>query len=100
MLSASSVDADVYANPSTNNKNIPTQISAMELFLINRYLNLKLPAIIEVIKNNAKKILGNAVGKTIEKRAAHAKILLVVSANCANLFECQFIQVNSCLRGA
>ena len=89
MLSASSIDADVYINPKTNNRNIPIQSNAMLFVIINSNLNLKLPPIIKKIRNSAKKIFGSAVGKTIENSAAQAVILLVVSANCANLLRCQ-----------
>lgn len=90
MLSASSIDADVYINPRTNNKNIVIQINAMELLTINSYLNLKFPPSIEKNRKSAKKIFGSAVGNTIANNAAQAIILLDVSANCASLFGYQF----------
>ncbi len=90
MLSASSIDADVYTNPRTKNKNIAIQINAMELLTINSYLNLKFPPSIEKNRKRAKKIFGSAVGNTIANSAAQAIILLAASANCASLFRYQY----------
>lgn len=45
---------------------------------------------IEKIRNNARNILDQAVGKTSENMAAHAMTLLAVSACCAREVACQF----------
>ena len=44
---------------------------------------------IEKIRNKVRNVFGNPCGKTMENNAAHAMVLLTVSACCANLVVCQ-----------